>query len=75
MKADEVEFFIDIYMQPNKKPRDIINEDGFYIHHKRAWYILEKWTRKGWYDYGVASDLGWLTEEGEKYAIENIINP
>ena len=28
---------------------------------KQAWATLEKWTRKGLYDYGVALDLGWLT--------------
>lgn len=31
---------------------------------KRARCILSKWTKKGWYDYGVALDLGWLTELG-----------
>jgi hypothetical protein len=28
---------------------------------KQAARTLEKWCRKGWYDYGVALDLGWLT--------------
>jgi hypothetical protein len=47
-----------------KTPRDLINEPDFPIHHKRAWYLLQKWSDKGWYDYGVALDLGWVTEEG-----------
>ncbi len=45
-------------------PRDLINDDGFAMHHKRAWGILEKWCRKRWYEYGVSLDLGWLTEAG-----------
>lgn len=31
---------------------------------KRAAYILEKWSDKGWYDYGVSLRAGWLTTEG-----------
>ena len=45
-------------------PRDVINRPGFYMHHKRAWEILSKWTRKDWYEYGVTLDLGWMTEKG-----------
>jgi len=47
-------------------PRDIINESDFPLHHKRAWYLLQKWADKGWYTYGVTLDLGWITEEGMK---------
>lgn len=36
--------------------------------YKRVLFLLEKWTDKGWYDYGVSLDLGWLTEEGRKVA-------
>lgn len=46
-------------------PREIINSDGFPLHHKRAWFILRKWAGGlGWYDFGVSLDLGWLTEKG-----------
>jgi hypothetical protein len=27
---------------------------------KRKWYILEKWARRGIYDYGVSVELGWF---------------
>jgi hypothetical protein len=47
-------------------PRDIIPTIG--IHCKRCWYLLKKWSRKGWYDYGVTVDLGWLTEKGKEVA-------
>ena len=53
-------------------PRDIINSPNFYMHYKRAWYILDKWSGKGWYEYGVALDLGWLTPEGIQVAEELI---
>lgn len=43
-------------------PRYIIEQLG--IPPKRAWGILEKWTSRGWYEYGVAVDMGWLTSEG-----------
>ena len=32
---------------------------------KRMRFWLNEWSDKGWYDYGVTLDLGWLTEEGE----------
>lgn len=55
-------------------PRDIINEKNFPIHHKRAWYLLAKWSVKDWYDYGVALDLGWITETGNEHAKELEVN-
>jgi hypothetical protein len=34
---------------------------GVIASEKQAHRTLEKWCHKGWYDYGVAIDLGWLT--------------
>lgn len=31
---------------------------------KRLWRLLEKWERKGWWEYGVSLRGGWLTETG-----------
>ena len=42
--------------------REKVKELG--IPEKRAEYILEKWTAKGWYEYGVNVFYGWLTVEG-----------
>ncbi len=74
MKQDEIDFlrllrarcsFIDRDGVKHKEsPREIINSEGFPIHHKRAWFILRKICRRGWYDYGVTLDLGCLTEKG-----------
>lgn len=69
MKEDEIRFLLDLYNK-NISPRELINQPDFYIHHKRAWYLLEKWSNKGLYDYGVTIDLGWLTTKGKKVAKE-----
>jgi hypothetical protein len=47
-------------------PRDVINSDDCKINHKQCWFYLQKWSTRGWYDYGVTIDLGWLTAEGKK---------
>lgn len=47
-------------------PRDVINEmmgAGLINSAKQAWATLEKWSRKGAYDYGTSLDLGWRTQE------------
>ena len=42
-------------------PRQIAQEIG--MHPKRLWSICEKWARKGFYEYGVSCDLGWLIDK------------
>lgn len=34
---------------------------GIIQNRKQAWRTLEKWARRGKYDYGVTLDLGWKT--------------
>lgn len=70
MKEDEKRFLKDVYLKCHDgiRPRDLINKDGFYIVTKRAWYLLEKWSGKGLYNYGVALDLGWLEQSGKDLA-------
>ncbi len=70
MKDDERVFLEEISYRcyDQTTPRDLINEKGFPMHYKRAWYLLEKWSEKGWYDYGVSADLGWLTDKGKEEA-------
>lgn len=36
---------------------------------KEALRTLEKWSRKGWYDYGSSLDLGWFTGDGSPFEI------
>lgn len=51
---------------PNQKTNpDILSIcEELNLNHKRAAYILYKWDKKGWYDYGVNIMFGWLTNEG-----------
>lgn len=67
MKPDEAMFLKSCQEQCPQKlgrrlPRDIYNELG--LNWKRACYLLEKWSGKGWYDYGINVDLGWMTSKG-----------
>ena len=81
MKEDEKWFLKQIYDKCRNgfigksglSPRDIINSDECKnkIHYKRCWYLLDKWAEKGWYDCGVADDLGWLTPKGIEVAKNN----
>lgn len=50
-------------------PREILQsmEVKCFMHHKRAWYLLEKWCNKDLYTFGVNLELGWLTKEGVKH--------
>jgi len=81
LKEDEKQFFLQVVngcTKPYKdgsriRPRDIINSEGFTMHYKRSWYLLGKWSDKGWYDYGVTLDLGWITLKGYEVA-ESLLN-
>lgn len=76
MKPDERDFLIQlsvlrrgdpgIWNSDEPWPRDLIRSCG--INYKRCWFLLSKWTRKRWYDYGTCLDLGWLTPEGKAEA-------
>ena len=41
-----------------------------FIHYKRCIYLLEKWSRMGFYEWGVTMDLGWFDFDNlpERYA-------
>jgi len=83
MKEDEKKFLIDLYLSSiddnglitGKKlyPGDIMHLQDFNIPYKRVLYILEKWTDKGWYEYGCSLIYGWLTAKGNDVA-KNIIS-
>jgi hypothetical protein len=62
IKADEIEFM--------KR----VAEFGFKIPMqywrgltKREYYLLSKWSGKGYWDYGVSLRSGWVTDDGKKY--------
>jgi hypothetical protein len=64
----EKQLLLAIYEDDNETVRSAIKRIG--MNHKRAWYILRKWSDRGLYDYGISLDLGWLTDEGERFAYE-----
>jgi hypothetical protein len=37
---------------------------------KRLYYLVCKWSSKGYYEWGVVHDLGWLTDKGKAWATE-----
>jgi hypothetical protein len=45
-------------------PREVIRTYFPESIHKQLGYYLEKWERKGWYEYGVSLDMGWMTSKG-----------
>lgn len=62
MKEDEKKFFIDLW----KLKENIIRFHNYTFKNsdsKRFMYILEKWSRKGFWDYGVSLRGGWFIEE------------
>lgn len=64
MKNHERIFFALCYnLRYNLKPRDVVNLLAETIPHKRCWYYLEKWSRLGFYSYGVTLDLGWFEDK------------
>ena len=69
MRADERKFLVAVARRNVKwgeTPRNIAYKMG--MNHKRSWYLCKKWTDRGWYNYGVSVDLGWLTDAGFKEA-------
>lgn len=61
LKEQERIFFALCYnLRNTHKPREIVKLLNDTIPHKRCWYYLAKWSRLGFYDYGVTLDLGWF---------------
>jgi hypothetical protein len=66
MKTDEKKLLEMLQKRTAEDPnqpyvRQLVIDLG--MNEKRAAYILEKWTNKDWYNYGVNVLAGWLTEE------------
>lgn len=72
MKKNEL-LFINFVLnkQDTESIRELIHRID--IPYKQCWYYLNKWCAKGYYEYGVTLDLGWLTKAG-KYYFEELLN-
>ena len=72
MKPDEFSLLVAIYGQcPVPGLYRIGRALG--IPRNRVRYLsIQKWCRKGWYEYGVSENGGWLTLEGEEAVREAV---
>lgn len=69
MRSDERALLVEFAARggrPSVAPHASLRATGadLGMHRKRVWYLAEKWSRKGWYEYGVAVDMGWLEPAG-----------
>lgn len=62
MKADERAMLLYIFEHGDCSLID------YPMNEKRKAYLCEKWTARGWYDYGVTARSGWLTADGKEIA-------
>ncbi len=70
--ADEVRLRLAILANHGRNLRDHRDGLGPWVHkmasvdmiEKRAMAMLDKWDRKGWWEYGVSLRSGWLTAKG-----------
>ena len=66
MKEDEKILLVNCWKR-DAFPEDIAKEIG--MHPRRLAYILDKWTRKDWYNWGVRLEIGWLEQAGKMAAM------
>lgn len=66
MKPDEIEL-IRLVMKQSRPTVSEMNEVS-----PRWAYLLTKWVRRGFWEYGVSLRTGWMTEAGIEWAREAI---
>ena len=65
IKADEVELMANVLDNEGRLSRRmhaLLTLDGVF---PRAGYVINKWVKKGWWEYRVSLFTGWLTEKGK----------
>lgn len=62
MKPDEREMMRRALQREQTSPFDESCAD--IAHPNRVLYVIEKWSGKGWWQYGVSLRCGWLTNQG-----------
>lgn len=65
-RPDEVALFNTLRARPDRpstRTTIIAICDELGIQHNRAFYLLEKWGGKDWWDYGTWAWGGWFTEQ------------
>ena len=66
IKADEHEYYAAIQVKGRGVFADVVAE-RLGMEWNRAEYILEKWSRRGWWEWGVSIRSGWLTDTAPQY--------
>lgn len=63
MKPDE-KSLRDLVVARGLEPAPTVRELGARLgmHRKRVNAICEKWIRQGWYECGIAVDMGWVSD-------------
>jgi hypothetical protein len=77
MKADERRLLVELLKKRPKfgPPRADEIAAGIGIHPKRCQYLLEKWTSRGWWNYGVSARTGWFEQAGIEVALGILHEP
>ncbi len=74
MKEDEKLLLSKLKKRTGMKPSAWEIAKSIGMDYKRARYILrDKWTKKGWYGYGVSWRVGWLKGTKEDWLKEDTI--
>ena len=63
-KPDEIELYNILRLAkpaPGIRPNDIAKKID--MPEKRCYYLLGKWTKKDWWEYGVSLRTGWFTKD------------
>lgn len=60
--ADEIQYYAAIRAKGRGVFADVVARN-IDMDENRAYYLLEKWYRAGWWDFGVSMRSGWLTDE------------
>lgn len=67
IKPDEIELMMLVISGKGQIPSK--NKDELT---KRDYAMLDKWVRKGQWEYGVSLRSGWLTPSGEAHLLETL---
>lgn len=68
IKLDEANLLLAIYEQNLSTTALDTFLTTYDLPSRRLCYILNKWATRGWLEYGVSPQCGWLTEQGKTAA-------
>lgn len=72
MKIKEKQFCNELLNRCSFKPYES-GKATVFSDDKQLMYYLEKWTKKGWWEYGVSLRTGWFTPEGIEELLKIVV--